>query len=59
MFFSLERNSSSIPQSCGFTLGFIRSPQNKIARFQRSPRRNLAMFQYKNQYKSQQKSEFI
>jgi hypothetical protein len=42
MFFSFERNSSSTPLSCGFTLGFIPSPKNKIARFQRSPRQNLA-----------------
>src|SRR3979409_239287 len=52
MFFSFERNSSSVPLSCGFTLGFIPSPQNKIARFQRSSRQNLAISQRKNQLKS-------
>ena len=40
----------STPLSCGFTLGFIRSPKNKIARFQRCSRQNLAQFLFlKNQ----------
>src|SRR6266576_519232 len=59
MLFSFERNKSSIPLSCCFTLGFIPSPQNKIARFQRSPRPNLAISHHKNQYKSQTKCYFF
>src|SRR5271169_711597 len=53
MFFSFARNSSSTPLSCGFTLGFIRSPKNKIARFQRSLRQNLAISSLENQMNSQ------
>src|ERR1700675_877586 len=52
IFFSFERNSSSVPLSCGFTFGFIPSPPNKIARFQRSSRQNLAISLHKNQLKS-------
>src|SRR6266851_2735426 len=52
MFFSLARNSSCVPLSCGFGLGFILSPQNKIARFRRSPCRNLAISPHKNQQQS-------
>src|SRR5579863_3661087 len=52
MFFSFARNSSSTPLSCGFTLGFIRSPKNKIARFQRCPRQNLAISSLENQINS-------
>src|ERR1700674_3256802 len=57
--FSLERNSSSIPLSCGFGLGFIHSPQNKIARFHRLTRQNLAISQHKNQLKSYAKCYFV
>jgi hypothetical protein len=58
MFFSFERNKSSIPLSCGFALGFIHSPKNKIARFQHSSRQNLAISHHKNQDKSQLKRYF-
>jgi hypothetical protein len=34
---------SSAPLSCGFTRGFIPSPQNKIARFRHTSCRNLAI----------------
>jgi len=33
MFFSFERNSSSTPLSCGFTVGFIPSPKIKLQDF--------------------------
>src|ERR1700722_16495917 len=52
MFLSFARNSSCVPLSCGLGLGFILAPQNKIARFQHSPCRNLAISPNKNQQKS-------
>jgi hypothetical protein len=52
MFFSFARNSSSTPLFCGFTLGFIRSPKNRIARFQRSSRQNLVISSLENQLNS-------
>src|SRR5579864_6728415 len=52
MFLSLARNSSCVPLSCGLGLGFIPSPQNKIARFRHSTCRNLAISTDKNQQKS-------
>src|SRR5258708_36908797 len=55
IFFSFERNRSSVPLSCGFTLGLIHFPPNKIARFRRSSRQNLAISPHKNQHKSQVK----
>src|SRR5665213_1604599 len=59
MFFSFARNSSSLPLSCAFGLGFIPSPPNKIARFLRSPRQNLAISQHKNQLQSYVKCRFV
>ena len=53
---SAARNSSCVPLSCGLGLGFILAPQNKIARFQRSPCRNLAISLNKNQQKSTEKT---
>src|ERR1700722_18807228 len=52
MFLSFARNSSCVPLSCGLGLSFILAPQNKIARFQHSPYRNLAISPNKNQQKS-------
>src|SRR5579862_9830355 len=58
MFLSLARNNSCVPLSCGFGLGFIPSPQNKIARFRHSTCRNLATSLHKNQQQSHVKMRF-
>src|SRR5579862_313595 len=52
MFLSLARNSSCVPLSCSLGLGFIPSPQNKIARFRHSTCQNLEISPQKNQQQS-------